>query len=76
MELSRLCNTGSGRERGGERGGCREIRLIESKAKCRHLKIYLERHIAAGDYRSKAPAFPSFCLGWSSNFVGSESGQI
>jgi hypothetical protein len=25
---------------------------------------------------SDAPSPPGFCLGWSSNFVGSESGQI
>jgi hypothetical protein len=24
----------------------------------------------------RPPPFPGFCLGWSSNFVGSESGQI
>jgi hypothetical protein len=31
---------------------------------------------AAGVYLSEAPSPPSFLLGWSSNFIGSESGQI
>ncbi len=42
------------------------------------LQIDLERDFAAGVYLSEAPLPPpllSFFLGWSSNFVGSESGQ-
>ena len=35
-------------------------------------KIYLERDFAVGVYLSEA----GFWLGWSSNFVGSESGRI
>jgi hypothetical protein len=31
---------------------------------------------AAGVCLSEAPPLLGFCLGWSSNFVGSESGQI
>jgi hypothetical protein len=30
----------------------------------------------AGVNISETPSRPRFCLGWSSNFVGSESGQI
>jgi hypothetical protein len=32
--------------------------------------------LAAGIYLSEALSLLGFCLGWSSNFVGSESGQI
>jgi hypothetical protein len=41
-------------------------------------KIDLLRDLAAGVYLSEAPSPPllGFCLGWSSNFVCSESGQI
>jgi hypothetical protein len=37
-------------------------------------KIVLD--FAAGIYLSEDPPFLCFCLGWTSNFVGSESGQI
>jgi hypothetical protein len=30
----------------------------------------------AGVYLSEAPSPPRFCLEWSSNFLGSESGKI
>ncbi len=49
------------------------INSKDTKAKCRHLKKWV---FAAGVHLSKAPYPYSFCLGWSSNFVGSESGQI
>jgi hypothetical protein len=53
--------------------GRRKIRLIEDNAKCRHLKkIDLYRDFAAGVYLF----LPRFCLGWCSNFAGSESGQM
>ncbi len=53
----------------------RKIRLKEGNAKCRHQKIYLERDFAAAIYLPEAP--PLQGLGaWSSNFVGSQSGQI
>jgi hypothetical protein len=32
--------------------------------------------LAAGVYLSEPPPLLGFCLGWSSNFVGSVSGQI
>jgi hypothetical protein len=38
-------------------------------------KIDLERDFATGDYLSESPPLLVFCLGWCSNFVGSESGQ-
>ncbi len=55
----------------------RKIRLIEGNAKCRHLKNWSYK----GNLRQvficlKSPPFLDFCLGWSSNLVGSESGQI
>ncbi len=34
------------------------------------------KDFAAGVYLSEAPTLPRFCLGWSSNFGGCESGQI
>jgi hypothetical protein len=34
------------------------------------------KDFAAGIYLSEAPTPPRFLLGWCSNFVGSESGQI
>jgi hypothetical protein len=55
----------------------RKIRLIESNAKCCHLKelsckgTLLEVFICL-----RPPPLLGFCLGWSSNFVGSESGQL
>ncbi len=41
-------------------------------------KIYLLRYFAAGVHLSEAPSsyMYSICLGWSGNFVGSESGPI
>jgi hypothetical protein len=36
----------------------------------------LERDFAAGVHLSEAPPPPPFVLGWSRNWVGSESGQI
>jgi hypothetical protein len=53
------------------------INYIDTKAKCRHLKILT----CQGTLRHvficlRPPSLLGFCLGWSSNFVGSESGQI
>jgi hypothetical protein len=55
-----------------------KIRLIEGNAKCDHLKKWdLERDFVAAIYLSEAPSPPRFLSGgWSSNFVGSEFGQI
>ncbi len=53
----------------------RKIRLIESNAKCRHLKKFTCNGHEFICLRPP-PFFLGFCLGWSSNFVGSESGQI
>jgi hypothetical protein len=44
-------------------GDHRRIRLIESNAKCRHLKSDLKRNFAAGFYLSEAPSPPRF-LSW------------
>jgi hypothetical protein len=52
------------------------INYIDTKAKCRHLKIDLYIDFAAGFYLTEAPTLLGFCLGYSCNFVGSESGQI
>jgi hypothetical protein len=51
------------------------IEYIDTKAKCRHLK----RLTCKGTLRQvficlRPPPPPGFCLGWSSNFVGSEFG--
>jgi hypothetical protein len=55
----------------------RKVRLIESNAKCRHLKKFtFEGTWRQVFFLSEALYPPRFCLGWSSNFVGSESGQI
>jgi hypothetical protein len=53
------------------------INYIDTKAKCRHLK----KLTCKGTLREvimclRPPPLLGFCLGWSSNFVGSESGQI
>ncbi len=58
-------------------GRRRKIRLIEGNAKCRHLK----RVTWIGTLRRvficlRPPPLPDYCLGWSGNFIGSESGQI
>jgi hypothetical protein len=55
----------------------RQIRLIESNAKCRHLKKF----ICKGTLRQvficqRPPPLLVFFWGWSRNVVGSESGQI
>ncbi len=53
------------------------INNIDTKAKCRHLKILTcKKDFAAGVYLSETHSPLRVCLGWSSNFVGSESGQI
>ncbi len=57
--------------------GRRKIRLIEGNAKCRHLK----KLTCKGTLRQvficlRPPPLLGFCLGWSSNFAGSETGQI
>ncbi len=54
------------------------INYIDTKAKCRHLKKFTFR----GTFRQvficlrPPPILIGFCLGWCSNFAGSESGQI
>jgi hypothetical protein len=45
-------------------------------AKCRHLKNCHVKGLSAGVCLSDAPPLLGFCLGWSNNFVVSESGQI
>ncbi len=53
------------------------INYIDIKAKCRHLKkLTWERTLREVFYFSEAPPLLGFCFGWSSNFVGSECGQI
>jgi hypothetical protein len=54
------------------------INYIEPKEKCRHLKKLTCKGTLwqAGVYLSETPSRPRFFLGWSSNFVGSESDQI
>ncbi len=52
----------------------RKIRLIESNAKCRHVRNLPVKGLC-GRCLSVCP-LPGYCLGWSSNFVGSESSQI
>jgi hypothetical protein len=46
------------------------IIFIDTKAKCRHLK----KLTCKGTSLSESPSPPR--MGWSSNFIGSESGQI
>ncbi len=55
----------------------KKIRRKESNAKCR----YLKKFTCKGTLRQvficlRLSPLLDFCLGWSSNFVGSESGQI
>ncbi len=45
-----------------------------TKAKCRHLKKSTQRQVLFMCSR-RSPPFLGFCFGWSSSFVGSESGQ-
>ncbi len=54
----------------------RKIRLIETNSKCRHLKKMCWKRTLRQVYLSRPPPLPGFGLGWSSNIVGSESGQI
>jgi hypothetical protein len=54
---------------------CVKIRLIENNAKCCYIKIFT----CKGTLRQvficmRPPPLLGFCLGWCSNFVGSESG--
>ncbi len=53
------------------------LTIYDTKAKWRHLKkIDPERDFVAGVCLSEAPSpLLSFCLGWSSNFLGSKSGR-
>jgi hypothetical protein len=57
----------------GERSKRRKIRLIESNATCRYLKIWTLRQVFIC---LRSPPLLGFSLGWQSNFEGSESGQI
>jgi hypothetical protein len=64
---------GTNQDEGTER---RKIRLIESIVKCR----YLKKLTCKGTLRRvliclRPPFLLSFCLGWSSNFVGSGQKQ-
>ncbi len=52
------------------------INYIDTKEKGRHLNNLLQMDFAAGVYLSETPPLLGFCLGWSSNFIGSESNQI
>jgi hypothetical protein len=55
----------------------RKVRLIESNAKCRYLKIYTCKGTLRQVFICLRPTpLLGFCLGWSGNFVGSESGQF
>ncbi len=55
----------------------KKIRLIESKSKCRHLKKFSRKGTVRQVFIClRPPPLLGFCLGWSSNFLGSESGQI
>jgi hypothetical protein len=58
--------------------GCRrKFRLIESNAKCRHLKKFTCKGTLQQVFIClRPPPLLGFCMGWSSKFVGSESGQI
>ncbi len=49
------------------------INYKDTKAKCRHLKLTALQQVFI--YPRPLPLL-GFSLGWSSNFVGSESGQI
>ncbi len=54
----------------------REIRLIESNAKCRYLKKLACKGTLRQEFIClRPPPLLGFCLGWLSNFVGSECGQ-
>jgi hypothetical protein len=68
------------RERGGRQGETsvrRKIRLIESKAKRRHLKNFTCKGTLRQVFICLRPLLLlGFCLGRSGNFVGFESGQI
>ncbi len=52
----------------------RKIILIESNAKCRHLKYLPVKGLCGRCLRP--PPLLGYSLGWSSNVVGSELGQI
>jgi hypothetical protein len=50
---------------------------MDTKAKCHHLKKGPVKGLAAGVFFClRPPPLLGFCLGWSSNFVGSEPVQI
>ncbi len=55
----------------------RKIRPIESDAKCHYLKKFTCKGTLGQVFIFLGPPhLLGFCLGWSSNFVGSESSQI
>ncbi len=68
------------RERGGRQGYTsvrRKIRLIDSKAKCRHPKNVTCKGTLRQVFICLRPLpLLGFCLWWSGNFVGFESGHI
>ncbi len=53
------------------------INYIDTKAKCRHLKkLTCQGTLRQVSICLRPSPLLGFCLGWSSNFVGSESGQV
>jgi hypothetical protein len=53
------------------------INYLDTKTKCRHLKKFTCKGTLQQVFICLGPPpLPGFCLGWSSNFVRSESGQI
>ncbi len=53
-----------------------KIRIIECNAKCRYLKKLPVKWLCSRCFICLRPPLPlGFCLGWCSNFVGSEPGQ-
>ncbi len=50
--------------------------LLDTKTKCRYLKRTVWGTLQQVFICLRPPTLLGLCLGWSSNFVGSESGQI
>jgi hypothetical protein len=52
------------------------VTYIDIKAKCRHKKLARKGTLRQVLICLRPPPLLGFCLGWFSNFLGSESGQI
>jgi hypothetical protein len=66
-----------GWDEGGGIPWTNKLDTVDTKAKCRHQKYFTCKETFWQVFIClRPPPLLEFCLGWSTNFVGSKSGQI